>query len=125
MKSPLTSMLFAALLATFASAAAKPPGAGEQPDAKSKLNADTFSALEFRCSGPALTSGRVVDLAVAPDDKSTWYVASAYGGVWKTSNAGTTWKPVFDKEGTPSIGCVTVDPRHPLTVWVGSGENNS
>jgi photosystem II stability/assembly factor-like uncharacterized protein len=91
----------------------------------SRLNEDTFSALEFRSIGPAVTSGRIVDLAVAPGDKSTWYVASAYGGVWKTSNAGTTWKPVFDSQGTSSIGCVTVDPRRPLTVWVGSGENNS
>jgi photosystem II stability/assembly factor-like uncharacterized protein len=128
MKSLLATCLFAALLAAAAVAAPDSKAAkdgGAKGDDKSKLNAGTFSALEFRCIGPALTSGRVVDLAVAPDDKSTWYVASAYGGLWKTSNAGTTWKPVFDGQGTSSIGCVSVDPRHPLTVWVGSGENNS
>ncbi len=114
-------VLLALALAASASAA---PNAGKPGD-KGKLNAATFSALEFRSIGPAVNSGRIVDLAVAPDDKSTWYVASAYGGVWKTTNAGTTWKPIFDAQGTPSIGCVAVDPKHPLTVWVGTGENNS
>ena len=47
------------------------------------------------------------------------------GGVWKTNNAGTTWTPIFDDQGSYSIGCVAVDPRDPLTVWVGTGENNS
>ncbi len=96
-----------------------------KPVDKSKVNAATFAGLKFRNLGPALTSGRVVDIAVNPRDKRTWYVAAAYGGVWKTINAGTTFTPIFDGQGTSSIGSVTLDPQNPMTVWVGSGENNS
>jgi photosystem II stability/assembly factor-like uncharacterized protein len=85
----------------------------------------TFTGLALRGIGPALVSGRVVDLAIDPRDTRTWYVAVASGGVWKTVNAGTTFTPVFDGEGSYSIGCVTLDPNDSLTVWVGSGENNS
>ncbi len=89
------------------------------------FKASTFEGLAFRSIGPAVNSGRVVDIAVAPNDKYTWYIAVACGGIWKTTNAGTTWDPVFDHEKSFSTGCVAIDPRHPLTVWVGSGENNS
>ena len=89
------------------------------------FKASTFKGLAFRSIGPAINSGRVVDIAVAPNDKYTWYLAVACGGVWKTTNAGTTWDPVFEHEKSFSVGCVTVDPRRPLTVWVGTGENNS
>jgi photosystem II stability/assembly factor-like uncharacterized protein len=92
---------------------------------ESRFKADTFAGLELRGIGPAVTSGRVVDIAVNPADHSTWYVAVAAGGVWKTTNAGTTWAPVFDGQGSWSIGCVTIDPHNPLIVWVGTGENNS
>src|SRR5689334_6268620 len=113
--------------AALAAPAAKPAShTGGKPDApEAKASASTFAALTFRSIGPAVTSGRVVDLAVDPRDERVWYVASAYGGVWKTSNAGTTFSPVFDTQGTSSIGCVTVDPSNSLRVWVGSGENNS
>ena len=103
---------------------AKPAGKGDAKPGPKPDN-DTFSGLSFRSIGPAISSGRIVDLAVDPRDKSVWYVASAYGGVWKTTNAGTSWTPIFDDQGTPSIGCVTVAPSRSLTVWVGSGENNS
>ncbi len=89
------------------------------------LSAGTFSGLALRGIGPALTSGRIADIAVHPEDKATWYVAAASGGVWKTVNAGATWTPLFDGEGSYSIGCVTIDPGNPCTIWVGSGENNS
>ncbi|MGZ3354266.1 MAG: WD40/YVTN/BNR-like repeat-containing protein [Isosphaeraceae bacterium] len=75
--------------------------------------------------GPALMSGRVGDIAVDPVKHSTWYVAAASGGVWKTTNSGTTWSPIFDGYGSYSIGCVAVDPGNHLVVWVGTGENNS
>ena len=75
--------------------------------------------------GPAVTSGRVVGFAVHPNDRSHYFVAVASGGVWKTTNAGTTWTPVFDDEGSYSIGCVVLDPKNPNAVWVGTGENNS
>jgi photosystem II stability/assembly factor-like uncharacterized protein len=93
--------------------------------ADSLLKAETFSGLELRGIGPALNSGRIIDLAVHPSDRATWYVAVACGGVWKTTNAGITWKPIFDSQPSYSIGCVTVDPKNPLVVWVGTGENNS
>jgi photosystem II stability/assembly factor-like uncharacterized protein len=97
----------------------------EKAEEKTLFKAETFTGLSFRGIGPAVTSGRVGDLAVHPTDRSTWYVAVASGGVWKTTNAGTTWSPIFDGEGSYSIGCVTLDPKNPLVVWVGTGENNS
>ncbi|MBK8490180.1 MAG: hypothetical protein IPL49_04545 [Saprospirales bacterium] len=82
-------------------------------------------ALNFRNVGPALTSGRISDFAVHPGNRSIYYVASSAGGVWKTTNAGTTYEPVFDGQGSFSIGCITLDPNNPNTVWVGTGENNN
>lgn len=98
------------------------------PPSKAPVQARKDSPLvdmPLRSLGPAVTSGRVSDIAVDPRKSDTWYVAVASGGVWKTVNAGATWTPLFDHEGSFSIGCVTVDPRDPNTVWVGTGENNS
>jgi photosystem II stability/assembly factor-like uncharacterized protein len=92
---------------------------------KGGMTADTFAGLEFRNIGPAVVGGRIVDLAVDPRSPSTWYVAAASGGVWKTTNAGTTWAPIFEGQGSFSIGCLALDPKNPLVVWVGTGENNS
>jgi photosystem II stability/assembly factor-like uncharacterized protein len=89
------------------------------------FKAETFSGLELREIGPALVSGRISDLAVNPGNPAQYFVAVSSGGVWKTDDSGTTWTPVFDDEGSYSIGCVTLDPNNPLTVWVGTGENNS
>lgn len=83
------------------------------------------SGLHFRSIGPGIVSGRIVALAVEPGHASTYYVAAASGGVWKTTNDGATFAPVFDHEGSYSIGTVVLDPNHPQTVWVGTGENNS
>ena len=86
-----------------------------------KYDDSLFSGLELRGIGPALTSGRIGDIAVDPRDTRTWYVAVASGGVWKTTNAGTTFTPIFDDQGSYSIGCVTIDPNNSLTIWVGIG----
>ncbi|MBN2173856.1 MAG: hypothetical protein JW731_06980 [Bacteroidales bacterium] len=94
-----------------------------QNDQKNQLNAKTFSGLKFRSIGPALMSGRIADIAIHPEDEYTWFVAVGSGGVWKTENSGITWDPVFDKEKSYSIGCLTIDPLNPNTVWVGTGEN--
>ena len=91
--------------------------------AQPKLNSATLSGLAFRSIGPALMSGRISDLAIDPRDPNTWYAAAGSGGVWKTVNAGTTWRPIFDGYGVYSIGCVALDPRDPNVVWVGTGEN--
>ncbi|MFG0320226.1 MAG: WD40/YVTN/BNR-like repeat-containing protein, partial [Planctomycetota bacterium JB042] len=97
----------------------------EEEKPKAKLNSSTFSALSFRSIGPAMASGRVGDFAVDPENRSRYFAAVSSGGVWWTENAGTTWKPVFDKYGSYSIGCVEIDPNDPNVVWVGTGENNS
>jgi photosystem II stability/assembly factor-like uncharacterized protein len=89
------------------------------------LSSKTFNGLKLRSIGPAFTSGRIGDIAVHPHNRSIYFVAVASGGVWKTINAGTTWQPVFDQQGSYSIGCVAIDPNNPLVVWVGAGENNS
>lgn len=92
---------------------------------KELLNSDLFSSLQFRSVGPAITSGRIADLAVNPNNCQEYYVAAAAGGVWKTTNSGITFSPVFDGEGSYSIGCIAIDPNNTNTVWVGSGENNN
>ncbi|MFL5788785.1 MAG: WD40/YVTN/BNR-like repeat-containing protein, partial [Flavisolibacter sp.] len=92
---------------------------------KPLLTSSLFNGLKFRSIGPALTSGRIVDLAVNPFNTSEYYVASASGGVWKTTNSGVTYSPVFDDQPSFSIGCVSIDPSNPNVVWVGSGENNN
>ncbi|MFK7821757.1 MAG: WD40/YVTN/BNR-like repeat-containing protein [Planctomycetaceae bacterium] len=89
------------------------------------INSGLVSSLRLRGIGPAFMSGRIVDIAVDPEVDSTWYIATAAGGAWKTTNAGTTWKPIFDNYGSYSTGCVTVDPKNRFTVWLGTGENNS
>ena len=99
--------------------------AGTDDKKKELLSAETFTGLELRNIGPAVSSGRISDIAVQPGRPSTYYVAVASGGVWKTVNSGTTWTPIFDEQGSYSIGCVTIDPNDPLVVWVGTGENNS
>jgi photosystem II stability/assembly factor-like uncharacterized protein len=96
--------------------------AAKEPDPYAGLS---LGAFKLRSIGPALTSGRVSDLAVRPGKRHEFYVAAASGGVWKTVNAGTTFTPVFDTEGSHSIGCVTIDPRDPNNVWVGTGENGN
>ena len=86
---------------------------------------DPYAGLKLRSIGPAMISGRIVDLAVSPRDRKVWYIGVAAGGVWKTTNAGTTWTSVFDNQSTYSIGAITIDPKNPNTVWVGTGENNA
>lgn len=89
------------------------------------LDALSLGGLKFRNIGPALTSGRISDFAVNPDDPREYYVATSSGGVWKTVNAGVTYTPIFDGQGSYSIGCVTMDPNNRHVIWVGTGENNN
>ena len=110
------SCFFLVISSTFA-------GVGDHEEEKEPMSAATFAGLKLRGIGPALMSGRISDIAVHPTDPGTWYVAAGSGGVWKTTNAGTTWKPIFDSQKSYSIGCITIDPNHPETIWVGSGEN--
>ncbi|MCD4751200.1 MAG: hypothetical protein K8R59_17640, partial [Thermoanaerobaculales bacterium] len=89
------------------------------------MSASTFAGLKLRDIGPAVSSGRIGDFAVDAADPSRYFVAVASGGVWKTENSGTTWTPIFDDEGSYSIGCIEIDPSNPDIIWVGTGENNS
>ncbi|HJW31384.1 MAG TPA: hypothetical protein VJ508_19280, partial [Saprospiraceae bacterium] len=97
------------------------------PPKEVKTGFDTLaiSGLKFRSVGPAITSGRVIEFAVDPTNTKRYFVASASGGVWRTNNAGNTYEPVFDGEGSYSIGTVMIDPSNPNTIWVGSGEANN
>lgn len=86
------------------------------------MNSETLSNLKLRNIGPANMSGRIVDLAVVEKDPYTIYAASATGGVWKTTNNGITFKPVFQNEATHSVGAIAVHQENPKYVWVGTGE---
>jgi photosystem II stability/assembly factor-like uncharacterized protein len=97
----------------------------KKPEKPALTKPETYNGLSFRSLGPAVTSGRISDFAVNPRNKAEYYVAVAAGGVWKTINAGTTYQPLFDAQGSYSIGCVVLDPTNPNVVWVGSGENNN
>jgi photosystem II stability/assembly factor-like uncharacterized protein len=95
------------------------------PSSETKKDELSLIGLKFRNIGPAVTSGRIADFAVNPDNPFEYYVATASGGVWKTVNAGTTYQPIFDSQASYSIGCITLDPNNNNVVWVGSGENNN
>ena len=99
--------------------------AASLPAQDSLATSSAFSGLRLRPLGPALTSGRIADFAVNSANPAEYYVAAASGGVWKTTNAGTTYEPVFDSQGSYSIGVVQLDPGNPSVVWVGTGENNA
>ncbi|MDX1939269.1 MAG: glycosyl hydrolase [Saprospiraceae bacterium] len=131
-QSILKSMLLVLLLSIVIPALAQRNKADTKAEATKKeekkehyLDKVSLSGLKFRSVGPALTSGRIADVAVHPENSSVYYVASASGGVWKTENNGTTFEPIFDGQGSYSIGCVTIDPNNPNIVWVGTGENNN
>jgi photosystem II stability/assembly factor-like uncharacterized protein len=87
--------------------------------------ADQLKGLEFRSIGPALATGRIQDVQIDPRDPNVWYVASAFGGLWKTVNRGVTFAPVFDEGGAFTLCCVAVDPKDSNVVWLATGENTS
>jgi photosystem II stability/assembly factor-like uncharacterized protein len=113
--------LLAAAIVCVSSAAC----AAEDEDAEPGFNEQTFKGLALRSIGPAFMSGRIADIAIDPNDQSTWYVGVGSGGVWKTINRGTTWEPIFDDEDAYSIGAIAIDPNNSNTIWVGTGENVS
>lgn len=95
----------------------------DSDDEKPALSSGTFDAFKLRNIGPAFMSGRIADIEIVQEDPATWYVAVGSGGVWKTENAGTTWKSLFDGQGSYSIGSLALDPSDPSRIWVGTGEN--
>src|SRR5437763_11049977 len=126
MKTKLTRWLSSVSLglALAACAAAQTPRlANPQSSGPSKVDSETVSGLGARNIGSAAMSGRVAAVdAVREGQRLTVYVGAASGGVWKSVNGGTTYKPVFDKQPVQSIGAITIDPKDPKVIWVGSGE---
>ncbi len=92
---------------------------------KDSLKNVSLSGLSFRSIGPALTGGRIIDIAVNKNDFSNYYVASGNGGLWKTNNSGITFKSIFDNQNSYSIGAIEIDPNNPNVIWVGTGENSN
>jgi photosystem II stability/assembly factor-like uncharacterized protein len=136
MKSAKLNWVFVLLLtlATIATAQArpKPDGAADYDDKQKAwkkhqaLAADSpYVGLEWRNVGPVVQGGRLVDMEVVPGQPYTFYAAYASGGLWKTTNNGHTFKPLFDDQPTMIMGDIAVDPNNPETIWVGTGENNS
>ena len=109
-------------VALFARRAPAPRPAAAAPPA---LSSTLFDGLQLRSIGPAMISGRVSGFAVDPRNPSHFYVAEASGGIWKTGNDGASWTPVFDHEGSYSIGAIAIDPQNPDVLWAGTGEGNS
>jgi photosystem II stability/assembly factor-like uncharacterized protein len=83
-----------------------------------------FDRLEWRSIGPANMGGRTADVEGVPGNPNIVYVGTASGGVWKTTNGGVTWKPIFERQGTISVGDIALQPGNPDVVWVGTGEAN-
>ncbi|MEM6325499.1 MAG: glycosyl hydrolase, partial [Bacteroidota bacterium] len=113
MRSLLLSLLLSLVLVV-------PASAQEDPLTVADLS---YNALSWRGIGPAFTSGRIADIAIHPHDPQTWYVAVGSGGVWMTSNSGTTWTSLFDGQSSYSTGSIAIDPQNPNIIWVGTGEN--
>src|SRR5262249_52374922 len=98
------------------------PSSATQPAAA--FDAKLLDALTARPIGPANMGGRIVDVAVVESDPRIMYVATASGGLWKTTNGGDTFQPVFDHQSSVCIGGVAVSQSDPDVVWVGTGEAN-
>src|SRR5689334_165158 len=90
-----------------------------------RLTPDLLRDIHLRNITGTFSSGRIADVAIDPRNRSVWYVATASGGLWKTTNRGLTFQPIFDDGGSYSLGCVTLDPKNPDVVWLGTGENNA
>ena len=116
--------LFVCLLISFGPSSARTlsaQAAGGSP----ALDSELLASLELRSLGPGFVTGRIADIEIDPNNPSIWYVASAFGGLWKTTNRGISFDPIFDDGGTHNLCCVVVDPRDSNTVWLGTGENGS
>ena len=116
-RSPYTAL---SLAATLLAPALALPQEAEAP----AINEDLLSGLKLRGIGPASRSGRIADVTIDPNDRSTWYVAVASGNAFKTTNRGTTWEPIFENYPVYSTSTVVVDPTNSNVLWLGTGENN-
>jgi hypothetical protein len=92
--------------------------------ASAEIDPDRLAGLKARSIGPAGMSGRIAVIEAAASDPSLVYAGAATGGVWKSTNAGLTWEPVFDEQPVHAIGAVSLFQPNPEIVWVGTGEGN-
>jgi photosystem II stability/assembly factor-like uncharacterized protein len=100
--------------------------AAQQAQGSVPVDAELLSAMEFRTLGPGFVTGRIADIEIDPNDSNVWYIATAFGGLWKTVNRGITFEPIFDQKGAShNLCCVVVDPNDSEVVWLGTGENLS
>ena len=113
----------AVFVAVFWSGAGRATSAGQT--ASAGLTADTLKALAFRSLPTNVVTGRVQDIEIDPKNPNIWYVATAFGGVWKTVNRGISFQPIFDDYPAHNMCCVVVDPKDSNIVWLGTGENAS
>jgi len=118
-------VLFAVAIASLAASGATTGLQAQAGNADQDVVRKAATGMTLREVGPAVMGGRIADIEVSAEKVGTWFVAAGSGGVWKTTNAGTTWTPVFDGENSYSIGDVALDPGDPEIVWVGTGENVS
>ena len=108
-----------------ASASAGPaasPAAAASPGAAASASPSPAPALQWRNIGPAVAGGRVAAVTGSDRDPALFYAGAAGGGVWKSTNGGTDWSPVFDGAGSQSIGAIAISPADVNDVWVGTGE---
>ncbi len=99
-------------------------GAALPASAQKTLSFDQLKSMKARCIGPAGMSGRVTSIDAVHSNPEIIYLGTASGGVWKTENGGTSWKPVFDEQPLLNIGAVTIQQNNPAVVWAGTGEGN-
>jgi photosystem II stability/assembly factor-like uncharacterized protein len=110
--------------------AQRAPKANAKADAKAapaapSLSPDALKAIQIRSIGPGLVTGRIADIKIDPTNPSTWYVASAFGGLWKTVNRGASFTPIFDNYSANNLCCIEIDPKNSKVLWLGTGENHS
>jgi len=123
--SPTRAFGVLALLGLLAVVALRPGDLAAQERGRTPVADSIFRNLEFRTVGPAVTGGRIHDVEAIPDDPATLYVATATGGLWKTTNQGTTWRPLFDDQPVSTFGDVAIAPSDPDVVWAGTGEQQN
>src|SRR4051794_33941550 len=119
---PLAFSLVAAIATVAHPAYAQQSANREAPAA---LDSATLAGFRWRSVGPANMGGRIADIAGIPSPSRTFFVAAAGGGIWKTTNAGTTFRPVFEHERVISMGALAIAPSDTNVVWAGTGEQNS
>jgi photosystem II stability/assembly factor-like uncharacterized protein len=101
------------------------PGSRDAAAQNAPRTPQLLQELRFRSIGPAVTGGRIHDVEALPHDPSTLYLATASGGIWKSTNKGTTWTPIFDDQPVSTFGVVAIAPSNPEILWAGTGEQNN